>query len=238
MVIKSAVEDMTPIAFVAWRFLLGAGLLAVFAIPRGRKMWIHGSVAGLALFAGYSLQTAGLTYTTASNSALITGLYVVINAVSRFGFCPAGPESVECRRRCDLLRRPDPADRHNHLRVRDWRPAHNGMRSRIRTSHRGAGSIRPAPSRRALHHCPTGSGCGPRFSSVVDHRGRGRPSELGLGSARPDRIRGERGVPFSFRYGRKQSSVRPLPHWSWRPSRPLVWRWRGWSLASASISSA
>ena len=157
VVIKSAVEDMTPIAFVAWRFLLGAGLLAVFAIPRGRKMWIHGSVAGLALFAGYSLQTAGLTYTTAGNSALITGLYVVINAVSRFGFCPAGPESVECRRRCDLLRRPDPADRHNHLRVRDWRPAHNGMRSRIRTSHRGAGSIRPAPSRRALHHCPTRS---------------------------------------------------------------------------------
>ena len=91
VVIKSAVEDMTPIAFVAWRFLLGAGLLAVFAIPRGRKMWIHGSIAGLALFAGYSLQTAGLTSTTASNSALITGLYVVITPFLASAFARRAP---------------------------------------------------------------------------------------------------------------------------------------------------
>jgi drug/metabolite transporter (DMT)-like permease len=91
VVIKSAVEDMTPIAFVAWRFLLGAGLLAVFAIPRGRKMWIHGSIAGLALFVGHSLQTAGLTYTTASNSALITGLCVVITPFLASAFARRAP---------------------------------------------------------------------------------------------------------------------------------------------------
>jgi drug/metabolite transporter (DMT)-like permease len=39
---------------------------------------VHGSIAGVALFAGYALQTTGLTQTSASNSALITGLYVVI----------------------------------------------------------------------------------------------------------------------------------------------------------------
>jgi len=78
VVVKSAVERIPPISFVAWRFLLGALLLSVFAVPRGKKLWLHGSLAGLALFAGYALQTAGLAQTTASNSALITGLYVVI----------------------------------------------------------------------------------------------------------------------------------------------------------------
>lgn len=78
VVIKTAVEIMEPLAFVGWRFLLGALLLGAFAIPKGKGLWWHGSIAGLALFLGYALQTAGLTYTSASNSALITGLYVVI----------------------------------------------------------------------------------------------------------------------------------------------------------------
>ncbi len=78
VVVKSAVERVPPITFVAWRFLLGALVLMIFAIPKGKTVWMHGTVAGLALFAGYALQTAGLAQTSASNSALITGLYVVI----------------------------------------------------------------------------------------------------------------------------------------------------------------
>jgi drug/metabolite transporter (DMT)-like permease len=78
VVVKSAVEEFPPIAFVAWRFTLGAVVLALFALPRGKRIWLHGSIAGVALFSGYALQTAGLTSTSASNSALITGLYVVI----------------------------------------------------------------------------------------------------------------------------------------------------------------
>jgi drug/metabolite transporter (DMT)-like permease len=78
VVIKTAVEDYPPVAFVAWRFLLGAVALSLFALPRGKDIWAHGSIAGLALFAGYALQTSGLTVTGAANSALITGLYVVI----------------------------------------------------------------------------------------------------------------------------------------------------------------
>lgn len=77
VVIKSALDDIPPLRFVAWRFTIGALALAVFALPKGRLIWLHGSIAGLALFAGYALQTAGLAATTASNSALITGLYVV-----------------------------------------------------------------------------------------------------------------------------------------------------------------
>jgi drug/metabolite transporter (DMT)-like permease len=78
VVIKSAVEQVPPLTFVAWRFLLGAAVLALFALPRGKQIWWHGTVAGVALFSGYAFQTAGLTETSASNSALITGLYVVI----------------------------------------------------------------------------------------------------------------------------------------------------------------
>ncbi len=78
VVVKSALETIEPLSFIAWRFLIAAVLLAVLAIPRGRSLWLHGTLAGLALFTGYSLQTLGLEQTSASNSALITGLYVVI----------------------------------------------------------------------------------------------------------------------------------------------------------------
>lgn len=78
VVVKSALSSIDPLSFIAWRFLLGAILLSLLALPRGRQLWIHGTLAGLALFAGYALQTMGLVHTTAGNSALITGLYVVI----------------------------------------------------------------------------------------------------------------------------------------------------------------
>jgi drug/metabolite transporter (DMT)-like permease len=93
VVIKSAVEDIGPLTFVAWRFLLGTSVLALFAIPRGRLIWRQGTLAGIALFAGYAFQTAGLQHTTASNSALITGLYVVITpflAAAFFKHAPSG----------------------------------------------------------------------------------------------------------------------------------------------------
>lgn len=77
VVIKSALEDVEPLTFVAWRFLIGAAALALFALPRGRAIWVHGSITGFALFTGYALQTGGLALTSAGNSALITGLYVV-----------------------------------------------------------------------------------------------------------------------------------------------------------------
>lgn len=77
VVVKWALDDIEPLAFVGWRFLLGAVVLAVLKLPTGRLLWRDGLLAGIALFAGYSLQTAGLVFTSASNSALITGLYVV-----------------------------------------------------------------------------------------------------------------------------------------------------------------
>ncbi|HJU80798.1 MAG TPA: DMT family transporter [Acidimicrobiia bacterium] len=78
VVIKDAVASFPPISFVTWRFLLGGLVLMVFVPPRGKAVWRDGAVAGSLLFVGYSLQTAGLVTTGASNSALITGLFIII----------------------------------------------------------------------------------------------------------------------------------------------------------------
>lgn len=78
VIVKDVLGRLPPHAFLAWRFLLGAGALALFGRPRGRRVWRDGALAGLALWAGYALQTVGLQWTTASHSGLITGLYVVV----------------------------------------------------------------------------------------------------------------------------------------------------------------
>ena len=81
VVIKQAVTLIPPLAFVGWRFLIGAVVLFALALPRGRSIWRDGVVAGTVLFAGYALQTEGLTLTSAANSGLITGLYVVFTPI-------------------------------------------------------------------------------------------------------------------------------------------------------------
>jgi drug/metabolite transporter (DMT)-like permease len=87
VVVKSALDTMEPLSFLTWRFGIAAVLLALLGLPRGRGLWRDGTLTGLALFTGYALQTAGLQFTTASNSALITGLYVVFTPllVALFG---------------------------------------------------------------------------------------------------------------------------------------------------------
>lgn len=91
VVIKAALDDIGPLTLVAWRFLIGALVLALLAVPRGKAIWSHGAIAGIALFAGYAFQTAGLVETTASNSALITGLYVVITPFLAAAFSRRAP---------------------------------------------------------------------------------------------------------------------------------------------------
>lgn len=77
VVIKEAIETLDPLPFVSWRFLIGGVLLVLIRLPRGARLWRDGAAAGVFLFAGYALQTEGLARTSASNSGLITGLYVV-----------------------------------------------------------------------------------------------------------------------------------------------------------------
>jgi drug/metabolite transporter (DMT)-like permease len=82
VIVQDAVEDAAPVPFLGVRFLIGAALLAVAARRRpaaeGRRLLVQdGVAAGVALAAGYLLQTVGLQYTSSSTSAFITYLLVV-----------------------------------------------------------------------------------------------------------------------------------------------------------------
>jgi drug/metabolite transporter (DMT)-like permease len=82
VLVRDAVAQVPPFAFIAYRFLAAAALLAAIrprlAAGAGRPLTAAGVLAGLALFAGYGFQTVGLQYTTASNAGFITGLAVVL----------------------------------------------------------------------------------------------------------------------------------------------------------------
>lgn len=82
VIVKGALEDVSTFLFLALRFTLAAVLLAFWLRTRlARRTPIArggGLLCGVLLFLGYALQTAGLRWTTASNSAFITGLYVVM----------------------------------------------------------------------------------------------------------------------------------------------------------------
>ena len=75
--VKNALEDASPVLFVAVRFSL-AGLVLALLYHRslGRRSFLQGLAAGTLLFAGYAFQTVGLRFTTPSKSAFITGLTI------------------------------------------------------------------------------------------------------------------------------------------------------------------
>ena len=83
VLVKNALADVSTVLFLAIRFSLAAAVLAV--VFRARGDWLQrgrdvrgGIVAGVFLSAGYVLQTLGLELTTASKSAFITGLSIVL----------------------------------------------------------------------------------------------------------------------------------------------------------------
>jgi len=82
VIVKAALADVSVFLFLGIRFTLASLLLgAVLARRlRGRVKfdWRGGAVCATLLFLGYALQTAGLRLTTASKSAFITGLYIVL----------------------------------------------------------------------------------------------------------------------------------------------------------------
>ena len=86
---RVGMEHVGPFTYNGVRFLLGAlSLLPLLLIRRrsnplvqpggGRWIFAGGSLAGLVLFAGASLQQLGIIHTTAGKAGFITGLYVVI----------------------------------------------------------------------------------------------------------------------------------------------------------------
>jgi drug/metabolite transporter (DMT)-like permease len=82
VVVKNALEHSSVFLFLAVRFTLAGLLMAAFR-PRvfsnlQSEELFAGMRLGFFMFAGYAFQTAGLKYTTASNSGFVTGSSVVL----------------------------------------------------------------------------------------------------------------------------------------------------------------
>ena len=79
--VKNAIVLLPPFSFNFFRFSLAALIMLLFAIPQWKHLNLStvwaGLLLGVLLFAGYSFQTVGLLYTTASHAGFITGLSVV-----------------------------------------------------------------------------------------------------------------------------------------------------------------
>jgi drug/metabolite transporter (DMT)-like permease len=79
--VKIGMEYVSPVALIALRFLLGTAVLLTFfsrrIFPLSRDAIVKGSLLSLFLFLGFVAQNIGLTITTASKSAFITGTMVV-----------------------------------------------------------------------------------------------------------------------------------------------------------------
>lgn len=76
---KVSLNYFPPILFLAYRFGLASLLMLLIFGRRAlkRETFKEGFILGLTLFFGHGFQIVGLKYTTASNSAFITSLYVV-----------------------------------------------------------------------------------------------------------------------------------------------------------------
>ena len=80
---KAVLEQIPPLSFLFLRFFIGTLCsLAMLALMRKALRWdrrtlTRSAIATGWLFLGYVLQTVGLQYTSASNSAFVTALYVV-----------------------------------------------------------------------------------------------------------------------------------------------------------------
>jgi len=84
-VMKIGIKDFPPVSFIAFRFFLASIILAIVLKDKITKDQIFpGFLIGLSLFAGFGFQVVGLKYTTASNSAFITSLYMVFTPFVAF----------------------------------------------------------------------------------------------------------------------------------------------------------
>ncbi len=87
VIVQNALDHVTPVGFILLRFLVGTIVLAPIAFRRGfhrsgvpadlRAFALAALAFGVTGFIGYWFQNAGLQRTTTSNSAFITGLFVV-----------------------------------------------------------------------------------------------------------------------------------------------------------------
>lgn len=89
-VTKTGLEDVSPMLFVAIRFVIATLLFLPFVARGLRSMsgvtFRGGTLIGFLLLVGFIAQTIGLQYTTASKSGFITGLLVVFTPLFQIIF--------------------------------------------------------------------------------------------------------------------------------------------------------
>jgi len=82
VIVKESLNDISTMLFITFRFFIASILLLPFIFKKifsiRRENLIAGILLGLFLFLGFSTQTVGLKYTTATKSAFITGSIVVM----------------------------------------------------------------------------------------------------------------------------------------------------------------
>ena len=82
VIIKITLTELPPFYFLTLRFLTALILFFLLAhkklVKTNKKEINAGIILGTLLFAGFASQTSGLVFTTASNSALITGVNLLI----------------------------------------------------------------------------------------------------------------------------------------------------------------
>jgi len=81
-IIKGILDQIMPFTFLAYRFFWAAFILGLIFWKRlkniNKMILKKGSLIGIFLFLGYTFQTVGLKYTTATKAGFITGLSVVL----------------------------------------------------------------------------------------------------------------------------------------------------------------
>jgi drug/metabolite transporter (DMT)-like permease len=78
VVVKDAIDDYGVVPFLAVRFTIGLFCVGIFAVRRANWPTLRtGGLIGIVLAAAYLFQTFGLDLSTATNTGLITGLFII-----------------------------------------------------------------------------------------------------------------------------------------------------------------
>jgi drug/metabolite transporter (DMT)-like permease len=84
-IIKSALHDVSPLVFISLRFSFAALILIPFLFREIKKITkpvlVGGALLGLFYFLGFSTQTIGLNYTSATKSGFITGSFIIFTPI-------------------------------------------------------------------------------------------------------------------------------------------------------------
>ena len=86
VVVRHALDDAPPLAFLFWRFFVAALVAGALAArrPKSRAALRDGLVLGILVAIGMSLQVVGQAETTASKAGFLTGLAVVLTPFVAF----------------------------------------------------------------------------------------------------------------------------------------------------------